>query len=124
MSFSIAVQQKARDAVILFPAGHLDSNTSPRFEAEVNRVMLTAPRLIVMDMQNLDYLSSAGVRVIIKTRNALKKSGGKLVFMHLQPQIRKVFDIINALPAMQIFSSLDELDDYLDLMQRRAKSDG
>jgi anti-anti-sigma factor len=75
-----------------------------------------------MDLQDLDYLSSAGVRVIIKTRNALKKNGGKLVFMNIPPQIKKVFDIINALPAMQIFMSVEELDDYLDVMQTRAKS--
>jgi hypothetical protein len=39
--------------------------------------------------------------------------------MNLQPQIKKVFDIINALPSMQIFASIEELDEYLDAMQKK-----
>jgi hypothetical protein len=40
--------------------------------------------------------------------------------MNLQPQIKKVFDIINAFPSMQIFASIEELDEYLDAMQKKA----
>ena len=121
MEFNIKVQQKSRDAFVIQPEGRLDSNTATRFESGINQILQRSTRLIVMDLQDLDYISSAGVRVIIKTRNALKKNGGKLVFMNLPPQIKKVFDIINALPAMQIFMSVEELDDYLDVMQKRAK---
>ena len=72
-------------------------------------------------MQDLDYMSSAGVRVILKTREALKKKDGRLVFMNLQPQIKKVFEIINALPSVQVFKSIRELDEYLDVMQQKVK---
>jgi hypothetical protein len=41
--------------------------------------------------------------------------------MHLQPQIRKVFDILNALPTLQVFTSIQELDAYLDAMQKAAR---
>jgi anti-anti-sigma factor len=122
MEFNVKVRQKSRDAFVIQPGGRLDSSTATRFESEINKILQRSTRLIVMDFQDLDYISSAGVREIIKTRNALKKNGGKLVFMNLQPQIKKVFDIINALPAMQIFMSVEELDDYLDVMQKRAKS--
>jgi len=37
----------------------------------------------------------------------------------LQPQIQKVFDIIKALPSQQVFSTMRELDDYLDRIQRQ-----
>lgn len=123
MTLKVSVQQQARDAYVIRPQGRLDSNTAIAFESEINRIMPSAPKLIVMDMQGLDYLSSAGVRVIVKTRGGLKKGHGKLVFMNLQPQIRKVFEIINALPSMKIFASDAELDDYLDVMQKQAKSD-
>ena len=77
------------------------------------------PRFLVFDLDELDYLSSAGIRVILKTRGALKKNNGKITFMNLQPQIKKVFDIINALPSMQIFANIEELDEYLDVMQKK-----
>jgi len=41
-----------------------------------------------------------------------------------QPQIRKVFDIINALPFLNVFSSIKEIDDYLDKMKRKIKEQG
>jgi hypothetical protein len=45
------------------------------------------------------------------------------MFINLQPQIKKVFDILNALPSLKVFASIQELDGYLDAMQTRAQSD-
>jgi len=70
-------------------------------------------------MAEVNYLSSAGIRVILKTKKMLAAYNGKLVFMNLQPQIKKVFEIINALPSMRVFKDLNEMDDYLDRMQRK-----
>jgi hypothetical protein len=44
------------------------------------------------------------------------------VFINLQPQIKKVFDILNALPSLKVFASIQELDGYLDAMQTRSHS--
>jgi hypothetical protein len=43
------------------------------------------------------------------------------MFAHLQPQIRKVFDILSALPTLKVFTSIEELDKYLDTMQKAAR---
>jgi anti-anti-sigma factor len=111
-------EQKAADVFIIRLRGSLNSNTYPSFEDPLNEILKKKPRIIVLDMEQLEYLSSAGIRIILKSRDALKKNNGKIIFMHLQPQIRKVFDIINALPTMQVFKSIRELDDYLDAMQK------
>jgi anti-anti-sigma factor len=122
MKLQIDVEQKARDAYIVSPVGFLNSQTFEKFDQQMSAILDYAPTLVVMDMKGLEYLSSAGIRVIVKTRNRLSKSEGKLVFMNLQPQIKKVFDIINALPSMKIFASLEELDQYLDSIQKRVKA--
>jgi anti-sigma B factor antagonist len=41
--------------------------------------------------------------------------------MHLQRQIKKVFEILNAIPTLQVFSNIQEMDDYLDAMQKKAR---
>ena len=122
MKLQIDVEQKARDAYIVSPVGFLNSQTFEKFDEQMSAILDYAPTLVVMDMKGLEYLSSAGIRVILKTRDRLSKSKGKLVFMNLQPQIKKVFDIINALPSMKIFTSLEELDEYLDSIQKRIKA--
>jgi anti-anti-sigma factor len=119
MSLTVTAEQKAKGAYIFYPSGALNSNTYPIFEEKINLILKESPTLLVFDLDELDYLSSAGIRVLLKARDALKKNNGKITFMNLQPQIKKVFDIINALPSMQIFKSIQELDEYLDVMQKK-----
>ena len=123
MTLTVSSTQKAQGLYIISPAGTLDSNTYMILQEEVDSVLEQAPTMIVFDMQDLDYLSSAGVRVILKTRDALKKNDGKITFMNLQPQIKKVFEIINAIPSMKIFTSVQELDEYLDVIQKKVKEE-
>ena len=122
MNLSVEIKQQAPGAYIVSPVGSLDSNTYMLFEEKITSVLTQSPSVMVFDMKRLEYLSSAGVRAILKARDGMKKNNGKITFMNLQPQIKKVFEIINALPTMQIFSSVEELDVYLDEMQKRVKA--
>ena len=117
MSLIVTSSQKVQGLYIVSSVGSLDSNTYRIFEEEVNSTLKKSPSIIVFDMEHLEYLSSAGIRVILKARKELKGNDGKVVFMKLQPQIKKVFEIINAIPSMKILSSIEELDEYLDSMQ-------
>lgn len=87
--------------------------------------LLTEPtRVLVFDLAKLDYLSSMGLRVLMKTTKALAAHGGKCLLTRLQPPIRTVIDIANALPAENVFASIEEADRYLDAIQRRVKKTG
>jgi anti-sigma B factor antagonist len=103
------------------PIGSLDGNTYKILETTVDAVLKEMPDVIIFDLEFLDYINSMGVRVLLKTKKALEKNSGKIMFAHLQPQIRKVFDILNALPSLQVFTSIQELDQYLDTMQKAVR---
>ena len=83
--------------------------------------MKESPDVIIFDMEFADYISSSGIRVLLKTKKSLEQSNGKMVFMNLQPQIKKVFEILQAIPTLKVFASIKELDDYLDVMQKAAR---
>lgn len=102
--------------------GALNSGTAPAFEAELNAVIHADWQLVVLDMQDLDYISSAGLRVIFKAAKALRLAGRSLAVTNRQPQIEKVFDILQALPDMAVFANERELDAYLDAMQAKVRS--
>ena len=102
--------------------GALNSDTAPAFEAELNAVIHADWQLVVLDMQDLDYISSAGLRVIFKAAKALRLAGRSLAVTNRQPQIEKVFDILQALPDMAVFANERELDAYLDAMQAKVRS--
>jgi anti-sigma B factor antagonist len=119
MTLLVTSKQKMDGVYILAPSGRLDTGTYPLLEERVDVILREKPHTLVFDMEMLDYISSMGVRVIAKAQRAMKVYNGKVVLLNLQPQIQKVFDIIKALPSQQVFSSMGELDDYLDRMQRQ-----
>jgi anti-sigma B factor antagonist len=119
MTLSVTSKQKMDGVYIISPTGRLDTSSYQALEERVDVVLREKPHTLVFDMAALDYISSMGVRVIAKAQKSMKAYDGKVVLLNLQPQIQKVFDIIKALPAQQVFSNMNELDDYLDRMQRQ-----
>lgn len=104
-------------------AGQLDTHTYQRADAVLEPVLADPTvRLLVLDLAALEYISSAGLRTVFKARKALGSRGGKVVVANPQPQIRKVFDLVKAVPFSEIFSSTAEADAYLDAMQKRVLS--
>ena len=122
MTLSIASKEGQSGVVTVFPAGSLDSNTSTLLEDRLALIKKGNRRAIIFDLKGLTYISSAGVRVFVGLRKAMKLSGGTVAFTNLQPQIRKVFEIIQALPSVNIFESVQELDQYLAEMQRKVQT--
>lgn len=123
MAFESKTTRKDPDTYVITCVGRLDSETSPILEKEVKRILEKAPSLLILDMEKLDYMSSAGVRVLFLAQKRMKLHGGKLALMKIQPPIRKVLEIINALPGQQVFKDTAELDRYLDAMQKKARSE-
>ena len=120
MPLTITLQEKMPGVYVLYPVGPLDANTSQIMEKKVDYLIGEGEaKIITFDMAGVHYISSMGIRVVVKTKKQLKQRGGSLIMMNLQPQVNKVFEIINAIPSLNIFSSIEELDDYLTEMQRQ-----
>ena len=119
----LKVKSTTRDAgvFIVSPIGSIDAHTHSVLEEKVDEILAQKPDVIIFDMEFADYISSAGIRVLLKTKKALKETDGRMVFMNLQPQIQKVFDILKAIPSLKVFASIEELDKYLDVMQKSAR---
>lgn len=120
MSLTVTSVEKQPGIFMVSAFGSLDTNTHQILEKKMD-ILITngAAKVITLDMKDVEYISSMGVRVILKTKKELSKKGGVFLIAHVQPQIKRVFEIINALPSLQIFSSIEELDDYLAEMQRQ-----
>ena len=119
MSLQVTSQPKALDTFVVSLAGSLNSNTATLLEKELDSFVDKSTKLILFDLENLGYLSSAGIRVFLKVRKTLEKNDGNIAFVNIQPQVKKVFKIINSIPSITIFQSIEELDDYLDEIPRQ-----
>ena len=102
-------------------AGALNTDTSPGFEETLQEVIAAGHELTVLDMKDLDYISSAGLRVIFKAAKQAGTDNRRLAAANRKPHIDKVFEILKALPNMAVFANDQELDDYLQHMQDQVK---
>jgi anti-anti-sigma factor len=105
--------------------GRLDTESAPALDERL-APLLASPDVTaaVFDLAGLEYIGSAGIRVLVMTRKALEARGGGVAVANLQPTVRKVFEIVKALPSVDLFATDAELDAYLDAMLRRASAGG
>ena len=85
--------QTRNDVTIVAITGNLDSNTSPEAQRELDGVLAGGGRKIAIDFTALDYISSAGLRVLLGVAKQLRASGGALRTFGLNDSVREVFDI-------------------------------
>lgn len=93
-------------AVVITVSGRIDSNTAAELEA-VLPARVEANGATVVDLAEVAYVSSAGLRVLLKGAKAAKAAGKGLVLSGLSPSVREVFDISG-------FSSIFALQPDLD----------
>ena len=97
--------------------GSLDSATAPALEKDLQGIVEAL--LVVVDMEKLTFISSAGLRVLFAAIKRQEEKGGELVFTNMGPNVKKVFEIVKVLPSLSVFASADEMDEYLALFQKR-----
>ena len=99
--------------------GSLDTATAPQLQRKIDESVDASVHTVIMDLRGLEFLSSAGLRVIFKTKKLMAGRKGRFLLVNLQPQVRRVFEIIKALDGMNVFASQREMDDYLAAMQQQ-----
>ena len=105
-------------AVTVKLTGSLDTATAPDLEKQLAPILAGQVKDVVFDLAQLKFISSAGLRVFSSTRKTLKERGGQASFIHMQPQIQEVFEIMKSLPGVAVFKDVAELDRYLAVRQR------
>ena len=102
------IENQKEDVSIFKLNGRLDSNTSPSLEKKLVSAIENGTRNMVIDFENLDYISSAGLRIILKTTKDLKRTEGNIVLCAMQDYVREVFEIAGFDTFLPIFSTVDE----------------
>ena len=119
MPLTVRVTQDRSFSRTVHLDGRLDSGTVALLDNVLSNLVDSPVEVIVFDLADLEYISSAGLRSIFVTRQALAKRSGRIVLLNARPQVQKVFDIVKATDLAAVFTSVEELDRYLDAMQRK-----
>jgi anti-sigma B factor antagonist len=101
-------QENNNEIEIFSVKGSLDSNTSLEFETRIYTALESGQRKLILNLENLEYISSAGIRVMLKTTKDLKRMEGNVVLCSLQEYVREVFDIAGFDGYLNIENSLED----------------
>lgn len=85
--------------------GRIDSATATAFEQAVLDLFSAPGRRAVLDFAGVDYISSAGLRVVLMVAKRAKQGQGRLLLCGLAPHVREVFEISGFL---KIIDTVDE----------------
>ncbi|WP_028605275.1 STAS domain-containing protein [Ottowia thiooxydans] len=103
----IAHEALANARLVSF-TGQLNSGNAASAENDILGLITQGDRKLVLDFTNLDYISSAGLRVVLVTAKRLKPEGGHMVLFGMQPQVREIFDISGFLNILNVVETREQ----------------
>ncbi|MEE8335020.1 MAG: STAS domain-containing protein [Candidatus Neomarinimicrobiota bacterium] len=86
-------QRKQADFLIFDLSGHFDTTTAPGVEVEINKIIDDQVNKIIINLSDVEYISSSGLRVLLATLKQLKKEDGVLRIFGLNETVQEIFDI-------------------------------
>ena len=86
-------QDQAGEVAIVKLAGRLDSSAAQPAEESFARVLDGGTPRLAVDMSQLEYISSAGLRVLLVVAKKVQQANGKMVLFGLVPHVREVFSV-------------------------------
>ncbi|MHC1738384.1 MAG: STAS domain-containing protein [Ignavibacteriaceae bacterium] len=102
--------EKKDNLMLINLTGKLDSITSPQLEDKLIKMIDEENYNIIFNCINLDYISSAGLRVLLVGAKKVKVKDGKIKLANLKKHIREVFEIAGFTAIFELYESLEEAE--------------
>ncbi len=96
---NITKNQNGEELIVVLE-GRLDTTTAPQLEGELKTSTEGITKL-VLDMENLSYLSSAGLRVLLSTQKVMNKKG-EMIVKNVNETIMEVFEVTGFIDILTI----------------------
>ncbi|MCE5265763.1 MAG: STAS domain-containing protein [Deltaproteobacteria bacterium] len=87
--------------------GRMDALSAPEVEAKLNPWLEQKQRVLILDLEGLDYISSAGLRVLLFAAKRMKARGGVLFLARLQAGVKQVFEISGFSAILPIYDTVE-----------------
>jgi anti-sigma B factor antagonist len=88
--------------------GRVDSETAPELEDALTKLLQDNHNQIVLNLQGVDYISSAGLRAVVKAYQAAKKSGGDLRLASVSEPVEVILRTVGMMQMLQMYPTEQE----------------
>ncbi|MGZ5011525.1 MAG: STAS domain-containing protein [Methylobacter sp.] len=96
------------NAIVVTLSGRLDAVTAPEFEKSIRELIDSGNSRIVVDFDQLDYISSAGLRGLLLMAKLLNAKGGQSCLVNVKGNVRSVFDMCGFCSVFKMENSVAE----------------
>jgi len=97
--------EKTAAVLVLQPEGQINSTNAAAMESDSMAQFDKGEHKIILDLARLDYISSAGLRVVLLLAKKLKQAGGALALCDIPPNVREVFEISGFLAILNVYDT-------------------
>ncbi|MBI4773707.1 MAG: STAS domain-containing protein [Deltaproteobacteria bacterium] len=98
---------KSGGATVVSVKGRMDAASAPDFEKNMQEMIDGGQRAFAVDLSELDYISSAGLRAILSIAKRLKTLNGNFLIASLRGPVKEVFEISGFSSIIPIYDSVD-----------------
>ena len=103
-----AVVEEKGDVIVVRVQGRLDAASSPQLEKQINSIIDTGHFKMILNFENVDYLSSAGMRLMLSVSKRLNKLEGKVIACNLNEEVMEVIKMAGFNQVLEIYPSEEE----------------
>lgn len=96
------------DVQVVSLVGSLDTNTAVEAESKFGELLDAGAQTIIINFENLDYISSAGLRIMLVVAKKMNAIGGKVILCSMNPTVKEVFEISGFSTIFQILPTEDD----------------
>jgi len=100
-------------AVRVAPQGRLDNFSVPPFEQVLTEHLDSGRSHLVIDLVDVTYVSSSGLRALLSARRRARSAGGDVVLCNMAPRVREIFEMIGFISLFNICASVQDAVDLL-----------
>lgn len=96
------------DELLIKIEGEVDVYTSIDLKKEITKLIEEGQNNIIIDLENVNYMDSSGLGVLVALLKELKKIGGELKLINLPVSVKKIFDLTRLTKFFDIYNNLED----------------
>ena len=95
--------------LVVYLAGRMDVHLASETETQLNDLIREhAGKSVILNLEDVEYMSSSGLRVFVSLMRTLKESNRSLKLCNLSPAVRKVFEVVELMDMFEVYESEEE----------------
>ena len=102
---------------IIKVGGYIDTTTSSELERSLDSLLKQGRFFIIVDLGNVDYISSAGWGIFISEIKSIRENGGDLKLVRMVPDVYEIFELLEFHHILDVYDTIDEAVNKFEMLQ-------